>query len=64
VNLTRIEKYLEGRCLSTGVGESLEVAMSVYSISSTEHPNVRPCFTISDCVIETLGWLLMRLFAF
>jgi hypothetical protein len=57
------QKYLEGRYLSTVAGESLEGTVPVYFISLTEYPDVRPCFTKSNCVIEALGWLFMKFLA-
>jgi hypothetical protein len=56
-------KHLEGRYLSTGAGDILEGTVPLYFINLTEYPDVRPCFTKSDCVIEALGWLFMKFLA-
>jgi hypothetical protein len=53
----------KGTYLSTVAGESLEGTLPVYFISLTEYPDVKPCFTKSDCVIEALGWLFMKFLA-
>jgi hypothetical protein len=48
-------KQLEGRDLSTGAGDILEGTVPLYFINLTEYPDVRPCFTKSDCGLKHWG---------